>query len=349
MRFPRELLFAATLTLVSSVGAAPEGKGSPPPEALPQTGAADTDLAARLQRAELLAGLTDVEGSGLVVHLRHSPRDLKGVDRETLAIHDQDVNAVLNALRIGGAEALAIADGRKTVVERILVLSAAAAKGDGIVVNGTYFTAPYRIFALGDPFSMRAELLREGGVIKKAALDTLQMVELETAAALRIPASRNEVGFKFVRTQTPTVVAVVPRAQPVPPEASPRRSLSALAVGEGSPAPLPVPPGRAEKEKPRPLPADSPTGSVPVVDRGPAAPAVPEAVKPPAPRAPAPLTTPMIPVYFGGKDLAKFHVAGCRFGERIDKPRRMLFASPEAARKAGRAPCKICLVELTRG
>ncbi|MGV3723397.1 MAG: DUF881 domain-containing protein, partial [Actinomycetota bacterium] len=164
MRFPRELLVAATLTLVSSVGAAPDGKNAPNPSLPHLSGLSATELAERLQRAELLAGLTDVEGSGLVVHLRHSPRNLKGVDRATLEIHDRDVNDVINALRIGGAEALAISDGRKTVVERILVLSAASPKGDGIQVNGVHFTPPYRIYALGDAFAMRGELLREGGV-----------------------------------------------------------------------------------------------------------------------------------------------------------------------------------------
>src|SRR4029077_16909402 len=61
----------------------------------------------RLARAELLGGLTPVEGLGVVVTLRNSPRPLpKGSDPSNLLIHDQDVNAVLNALRAAGAEAL---------------------------------------------------------------------------------------------------------------------------------------------------------------------------------------------------------------------------------------------------
>ena len=103
MRFPRELAVAVAMLLAASVGAAPiagpaagtSGAGTP----------AEQELTERLRRAELLAGLTEVSGVGLIVTLRHCPRELKGVDPTTLEIHDQDVNAILNALRIGGAEA----------------------------------------------------------------------------------------------------------------------------------------------------------------------------------------------------------------------------------------------------
>jgi len=286
---------------------------------------------ARLQRAELLAGLTDVEGAGLVVHLRHSPRMLRGVDRSTLEVHDQDVNAVLNALRLGGAEAMAISDARRPEVERILVLSAASAKDAGILLNGTFFTPPYRIFAVGDAAAMRLELLREGGVIKKAGLDTLQMVELENVAALRIPASRAAVTFKVARS-LPLAAGTFP-----PPEMMPKVPVASLpTVPEGTltgaePGRARPPSNDATQVKP-PLPPGGQTGVTP-------------RTKPPARGPASPESVPLSQSYFGGKDLAKFHLAGCRFGERIEKPRRLVFATPEAARKAGRTPCKICLKE----
>jgi hypothetical protein len=48
---------------------------------------------------------------------------------------------------------------------------------------------------------------------------------------------------------------------------------------------------------------------------------------------------------FGGKGLAKYHTAGCRFGERIEKGDRVLFDSTDAAKQGGRVPCTICLGE----
>jgi hypothetical protein len=300
--------------------------------------------------------LTDVEGSGLVVHLRHSPRVLKGVDRATLKINDQDVNAVLNALRLGGAEALAISDARQTVVERILALSAAGPKQDGIVVNGTMFTMPLRIYAVGDAAMMRVELLREGGVVKKADLDTLQMIEFETASILRIPASRTAVSFKFARSQTPDVrvastkplLSNLLRTQPSQPDGSLRPRVPGSSSTGASPS---TTAGQTvtEPDKARPMPAEV---SLPrtVIVRRPPAPPRPEKDKPvtgsarPQP-APEVATAAAASSYFGGKELAKFHLAGCRFGERIEKGLRVSFTTPDAARKAGRIPCKICMEE----
>lgn len=321
MRFPRELALAAALALASSAGAAPKSKQQA--EQTPATGLAAENqaLADRLQQAELLAGLTDVTGSGLVVLLRSSPRNLKGVDRATLEIRDQDINAVLDALRIGGAEALAISDGDGKHVERILVLSAARERDGGIVVNGTPLEAPYRIFAVGDASGMRTELLRQGGVVKNAALDTLQMIELQTVASIRIPASRVPIQFKYARAQS-GLLASAPSARTEPsPAPAPQKVKASAPVVVASAAPVPT--GKAAP----PAPARSKP-----------------AVTPPPASGDAPVTAPAV---FGGKDLAKYHVTGCRFGERIDKSRRVTFTSPDAANKAGRAPCKICLKQLS--
>lgn len=347
----------------------------------------------RLARAELLAGLTEVTGPGLIVNLRPCPRAPKGVDPKDLVVLDEDVNAILMALRAAGAEALAISGAGQKEPERILVTSAARAEDEGMRVNNTKLLPPYRILAIGNSSALRTELLRPGGVAKKSHLEELQMIELVGAAKLVIPAYRRAVEPRFARVPEPVVAAAA--KSEAPPAAEPpveQRELPAPATPSGVPAqPAPA------KEAAAPPPGSVlPNRVVAVVPRtrG-AAPAVPTSLKSPAPmteaapapvkpeqpetkpeapaanpepvapkkepfkeRAPrpivkAPVTPPAAPMpaadlgLFGGKGLAKYHAAGCRFGERIEKGDRVFFHSAEAARQAGRVPCSICLPEGT--
>src|SRR5687768_16071351 len=113
------------LMLAGSAGAAPKSRRSSSTRSRSTAAApASQELAERLRRAELLAGVTEVEGPGVIVTLRHCPQKVSGADPSSLMVRDQDVNAVLSALRSAGAEALAIS-GKGTDLERILVTSAA--------------------------------------------------------------------------------------------------------------------------------------------------------------------------------------------------------------------------------
>src|SRR6266542_2288978 len=129
--------------------------------------AAEAPLQDRLARAELLAGLTAVEGPGLVVTLHDSARRApRGVDKKNLLIRDSDVNAVLNGLRAAGAEALAIG-GEGAGPERIQAGTAMIGSARGLMVNGTALRAPYRILAIGDARALQQELFRAGGIVKE--------------------------------------------------------------------------------------------------------------------------------------------------------------------------------------
>jgi uncharacterized protein YlxW (UPF0749 family) len=252
----------------------------------------------RLARAELLAGLTPVEGPGLVVTLRDSPRQApRGVDRKNLLLHDTDVNAVLNALRAGGAEALAIGGAGAGEPERLLASSATVGSATGLTVNGTALRAPYRVLAIGDAAGMQEELFRAGGVVKEAGLDILKMIELRREARLQLPAAREPGTFRFARAVGPRIAAST-----APEEVH-------LAVQTASPKPAPVKPVAGPAVLTETGRSQSPGVGVAV---------------------------------FGGRDLAKYHRAGCRFGERIGSAERVTFHSARDAEKAGRVPCRVC-------
>lgn len=302
--------------------------GSTP--ALAQAPESSSALQQRLNRAELLAGLTPVEGPGLVITLRHCPRSVKGIEREKLMIREQDLNAVLDALRAGGAEALGVEGNQPGSMQRVHLGSVALDEGRGVRLNDALLEAPFRVVAIGNAATMRSELLREGGVVKQAGLEGLGMIVIEGAIKAMLPAApprlprfaraAGEGPSEIIATAAPEVAAPPPAAPPT----TPPPAVSA------KPAPVkPEPPAQ-------PAPA-APTPAAP-------APAV-TLTNPPAAASPTGMATEA--KFFAGKDMkrysVRYHAAGCRFGERVPTQDRITFTTAAEAAQAGREPCPVCL------
>ncbi|MDT0212534.1 DUF881 domain-containing protein [Rothia sp. ARF10] len=111
----------------------------------------------------LAAGRTDVEGPGVEVQLTDSklPVDKlpEGFSVDDIVVHQQDVQAVVNALWAGGAEAMMIQD------QRIISTSAVRCVGNTLILQGRVYSPPYRIKAIGDPASMREMLTQSPEVL----------------------------------------------------------------------------------------------------------------------------------------------------------------------------------------
>ena len=123
-------------------------------------GRAGPALAAMQNRtAELgaAAGLDPVRGPGLVVILTDAQRDSNGrfprdASPDDLVVHQQDVEAVLNALWSAGAEAVQLQD------QRIIATSAPRCVGNTLLLNGRTYSPPYVINAIGDAAAMQTAL-----------------------------------------------------------------------------------------------------------------------------------------------------------------------------------------------
>jgi uncharacterized protein YlxW (UPF0749 family) len=107
-----------------------------------QTGAASIDQL--LGGIRMAAGLDGVRGPGLRVvlddsDLKHSPSG----NVNDLVIHSQDVQAAVNALWSSGAEAVAING------QRVVSTSAVLCVGNTLLLNGSVYSPPYEITALG--------------------------------------------------------------------------------------------------------------------------------------------------------------------------------------------------------
>lgn len=88
-----------------------------------------------------------------------------GVDPNQLVVHQSDLQAVVNALWAGGAEAMSIAG------QRVIATSAVRCVGNTLLLNGEVFSPPYRVSAIGPapPMQTRLDASKGLGLFREAA------------------------------------------------------------------------------------------------------------------------------------------------------------------------------------
>ena len=110
-------------------------------------------------------GQVAVTGEGFTVTLDDAPSS--AVDQvdpsdqaalDQLVIHQSDLQAVVNALWAGGAEAVAIAG------QRLVPTSAVRCVGNTLLLNGRVYSPPYAVDVIGPPSDMRTQLAISPGV-----------------------------------------------------------------------------------------------------------------------------------------------------------------------------------------
>ncbi len=101
---------------------------------------------AQLAAAAAAAGTRPVRGPAVRVTLTDAPTDAtpQGVNESLLVVHQQDIEAVVDALWRGGAEAMTIQGQRVTSRTGIKCV------GNTVVLHGVPYAPPYVIEAIGD-------------------------------------------------------------------------------------------------------------------------------------------------------------------------------------------------------
>ena len=111
----------------------------------------DDDSVRRYQRQvaqlESPAGLQRKRGPGVVVTLSDAPEEVVDAttgDKKLLVVHQQDIQAVVNAMWKGGAEAVVIQG------QRVVTTTGIKCEGNSVVIQGVPYPQPYVIEAVGD-------------------------------------------------------------------------------------------------------------------------------------------------------------------------------------------------------
>ncbi|CAL9299546.1 hypothetical protein SUDANB66_03080 [Streptomyces sp. SudanB66_2053] len=114
---------------------------------------------ARLAELEERAGTQKLKGEAITVTLDDAPPDatakLPGYPEpqpDYLVIHQQDLQAVVNAMWQGGAEGIQVMD------QRLISTSAVRCVGNTLILQGRVYSPPYTITAVGNPEKLRKAL-----------------------------------------------------------------------------------------------------------------------------------------------------------------------------------------------
>jgi uncharacterized protein YlxW (UPF0749 family) len=158
-----------------------------------------TVASAQRRGAPLLtpAGLTAVAGPGIKVVLddaHHVPAGVN-VDPNELVVHQSDLQAVVNALWVGGAEAMTVAG------QRIIATSAVRCVGNTLLLNGRVYSPPFAVAAIGPFGTMRSAMDRSPGVnlFKQAANYYGLGYTVEQVNTLQLPAYTGPISLSYAK------------------------------------------------------------------------------------------------------------------------------------------------------
>lgn len=143
------------------------------------------------------AGFTEISGAGLRVSLEDAPRDVDepGLDPNLLVVHQQDIQAFVNALWEGGASAVTLQG------QRLISTTGIKCVGNSVILNGVPYSPPYVIEAVGDLGDLYGGLNRSGAVeTYRDYADRYQLgLSIIAKSEIVAPAYSGTVDLQFAR------------------------------------------------------------------------------------------------------------------------------------------------------
>lgn len=148
----------------------------------------EKNLEAELERVRLIAGLSDVEGPGLVIKVEYVGKD---------TVRENAILRLINELKAAEAQAISIEG------ERIVAMSEIKRGGDYIVVNGKQMVSPFTIKAIADPKKLENSLTMIGGIVEELQIYDMK-VTIEKKDNIVIPKVRDDgsvLKYDLLRTK----------------------------------------------------------------------------------------------------------------------------------------------------
>jgi uncharacterized protein YlxW (UPF0749 family) len=105
----------------------------------------------RIQNLEDPAGLTPRSGPGITVTLSDAAEEVVAStdqDLNLLVVHQQDIQAVVNAMWLAGASAVTVQG------QRVVTTTGIKCEGNAVQLQGVPYSQPYEISAVGDPLEL---------------------------------------------------------------------------------------------------------------------------------------------------------------------------------------------------
>ena len=146
-------------------------------------------LRRRVEGLEDPAGLRARSGPGLTITLSDAPEEVinsSSRNLNLLVVHQQDVQAVANAMWKGGAEAMTIQG------QRVITTTGIKCEGNAVMLQGVAYAQPYVISAIGNPAALEAAVMQDdylAGYRAAAAVPDISVGwEMRTEERIEAPA-----------------------------------------------------------------------------------------------------------------------------------------------------------------
>ncbi len=156
------------------------------------------ELQEQIEALAMPAGLVPVEGPGLTVTLDDAPREMReaaGDDASNAIVHQQDIQAVANAMWAGGAEAMTIQG------QRVVSTTGIKCVGNTVLLHGVTYSPPYVVSAIGDVDAMRSHL--DSSPYLAAYLEAVEEYQLgwevEEVERIEAPAFNGSTEMRYAR------------------------------------------------------------------------------------------------------------------------------------------------------
>lgn len=156
---------------------------------------------AQASKEEDPAGLAPLTGQAITVTLDDSKKSVDQLPEDGtpdwLVVHQQDVQAVVNALWRAGARGMMLMD------QRVVSTSAVRCVGNTLILQGRVYSPPFTIKAIGDPVKLKAALDDDEAVkIYKQYVDLVGLgYDVKTEQNASFPAFTGSLSLKYARAQ----------------------------------------------------------------------------------------------------------------------------------------------------
>ncbi len=149
-------------------------------------------LVADIDKYKLAAGVTDVQGPGVVITIKNPESyDEYAGSTDIITYNYELLLSLVNKLKEAGAEAIAINEHRIVQTTEISLAS------NHININGNATAAPYYIKAIGNPTTMANALTIRGGVVETMRTNYGLSVELTKEEKVIIGKYTGVMNFKY--------------------------------------------------------------------------------------------------------------------------------------------------------
>lgn len=133
-----------------------------------------------------------VAGPGLVVTLTETKAESRMDDGSSAEVHAEDLLKIVNELRSGGAEAIALNGHRLTELSEIVTA------GQHVKVNQKGIVPPYVIEAIGPGEEMKKTLALRGGVVEYLQFYGIE-VKAQPKLRLALAGAEGNLEFKYAK------------------------------------------------------------------------------------------------------------------------------------------------------